>query len=81
MVHHASRKYSKTYITAVGIESLESETRANFPHYLRAVNGKHIPVIKPEHSGWIFYNYKDFSVVLMAVAEKNYSFVYVDIDN
>jgi hypothetical protein len=33
---------------------------ANFPHCLGAVDGKHIRVIKPEHSVAMFYNYKDF---------------------
>jgi len=32
---------------------------ANFPHCLGAVDGKDIRVIKPEHSGSMFYNYKD----------------------
>jgi len=37
-------------------------------------------LMKPEHSGSIFYNYKDlFPVVLMAVADLNYRSVYVDI--
>ena len=58
----------------------EFEKRANFPHCLGAVDGKRVRVIKPEHSGSMFYNYKDFIlVVLMAVADSNYHFVYVDI--
>ena len=40
--------------------ALEFERRANFPHFLGAVDGKHIRVIKPEHGGSMFYNYKDF---------------------
>jgi len=41
---------------------------ANFPHCLVAVHGKHIQAIKPEHSGSMLNNYKEFfSVVLMAV--------------
>jgi hypothetical protein len=53
---------------------------ADFPHWLGAVDGKHIRVIKPEHSGTISYNYKDFLfVVLMAVADTNYRCMYVDI--
>jgi hypothetical protein len=36
-------------------------------------------LIKPEHSGSIFYNYKDFfPMILMAVADPNYRSVYVD---
>ena len=53
---------------------------ANFPNCLGTVDGKHIRVIKTEHSGSMFYDYKDFfSVVLMAVADTNYCFVCVDI--
>ena len=40
--------------------ALEFERRANFPHCLGVVDGKHIRVIKPEHSGSMFCNYKDF---------------------
>jgi hypothetical protein len=60
---------------------MEFEKTANFPHCLGAVHVKHIRVIKPEHSGSIFYNYKHFFVVLMAVADTNYRFMYVDIGN
>ena len=42
------------------LTSLEFERRANFPHGLGAVDGKNIQVIKPEHSGSMFYNYKRF---------------------
>jgi len=42
------------------LTSLEFEKTANFPHCLVVVDWKHIWVIKPEHSGSIFYNYKDF---------------------
>jgi len=60
------------------LTALEFERRAYFPHCLGAVDGKHIRVIKPEDSGSMFYNYKDFfSVVLMAVADANHRFVYV----
>jgi len=42
------------------LTALQFEIRANFPHYLGAVDGKHIRVIKSEHDGSMFYNYKDF---------------------
>ena len=60
--------------------ALEVERRANFPHCLGAVDGKHIQVIKPEQSGSMFYNHKDFfPVELMAVTDTNYRSVCVQI--
>ncbi|CAH1981900.1 unnamed protein product [Acanthoscelides obtectus] len=56
------------------------EKRANFFHCIGAVDGKHIRIVKPEFSGSLYYNYKSyFSVVLMAVADSNYRFIYVDV--
>lgn len=54
------------------------EKNANFPHCIEAVDGKHIRIINP--LGSMYFNYKGYSsVVLMAVADSNYRFVYVDI--
>jgi hypothetical protein len=62
------------------LTALEFERRANFPHCLRAVDGKHIGVIKPEHSGSMSYNYKDFFPWYQwLMADTNYRFVYTDI--
>ncbi|XP_050535066.1 uncharacterized protein LOC126902086 [Daktulosphaira vitifoliae] len=56
----------------------EFEKRANFPHCLGAVDGEHIRIINP--LGSMYHNYKGYSsVVLMAVADDNYRFIYVDI--
>lgn len=63
-------------------ESITSdfEKFANFPHCLGAVDGKHIRIVCPAKSGSMYYNYKEYySVVLMAVADSKYRFVYVDI--
>jgi hypothetical protein len=43
-----------------GLTAFEFEKTANFPYCLAAVDGKHIRVIKPEHSDSMFYNNKDF---------------------
>lgn len=56
------------------------EVSANFPHCVSAVDGKHIRVIKPNKSGSMFLNYKHyFSIVLMAVADSDYNFIYINV--
>lgn len=35
------------------------ERKANFPHCLGAVDGKHIRILKPAKSGSMFFNYKE----------------------
>lgn len=55
-------------------------TKWQFPHCLGAMDGKHIVMKKPRNSGSTFYNYKHtFSIVLLAVVDPNYRFLYVDV--
>nr|CAH7754653.1 unnamed protein product [Callosobruchus chinensis] len=56
------------------------EKFSNFPHCICAIDGKHIRLIQPTHTGSLYCNYKHyFSIVLLAVCDANYSFTYIDV--
>jgi hypothetical protein len=50
----------------------------NFPNCLGAVDGKHMPIKKPPHTGSYYYKYNFFSIELMAVVNSNYEFIMTD---
>ena len=52
----------------------------NFPHCIGAMDGKHIVIRPPPGSGLYYFNYKhSFSIVLLAVVDANYKFIYIDV--
>ena len=56
------------------------EEKWNFPHCIGAVDGRRVMIRRPQGSGSYYYNYKDTnSVVLMAVVDANYRFIYVNV--
>ena len=56
------------------------EAKWQFPHALGALDGKHIRICQPPRSGSYYYNYKGYySIVLLAIANGDYEFIYVDL--
>ena len=54
--------------------------RWHFPNCIGALDGKHISLQKPPDSGTLFWNYKGYcSLVLLALVDANYRFIFVDI--
>ena len=52
----------------------------NFNNCIRAMDGKHVLIRPPPNSGSYYFNYKhSFSIVLLAIVDANYKFMYTDI--
>lgn len=59
--------------------ALEFYSIWGFPNCLGIIDGKHIRVKCPANSGSMYYNYKHFSINLLAVTDANYKFIFIDI--
>lgn len=57
----------------------EFSSKWNFPNCIGAIDGKHVNIRAPPHSGSQIFNYnKHFSVVPLALVNANYKFTIID---
>ncbi|XP_008179485.1 uncharacterized protein LOC103308217 [Acyrthosiphon pisum] len=60
--------------------SRQFETTWNYPNCIGSMDGKHIVLQSPMNSGSEYFNYKSFfSIVLFALVDADYNFLFIDI--
>ena len=58
----------------------EFESCWQFPNACGAMDGQHVNITCPPSTGSMYYNYKHrFSIILYAVADAEYNFLYIEV--
>ena len=57
----------------------EFDRRWNFPHYIGGLDGKHVVIQRPENTVGEFYYKGTESIILMAIVDAKYCFIYVNV--
>lgn len=58
----------------------EFSEKWHYPNCIGALDGKHIQIFSPPKSGSLYFNYKKFfSIVLLALVDADYKFIYVNV--
>ncbi|RCN25196.1 hypothetical protein ANCCAN_29093 [Ancylostoma caninum] len=60
--------------------AMKTQQRYDYPRAVGFMDGKHIALKKPAHSGSAYWNYKSFhSIILLAICDCDYNFISFDI--
>lgn len=62
------------------LNASQFEEMWNFPNCGGAIDGRHVRINPPHHSGSLYYNYKGFfSIIIVAIVNANCEFIMVDV--
>ncbi|KAF0756214.1 DDE Tnp4 domain-containing protein [Aphis craccivora] len=77
---HSRRQLSKQKLLIFIYLLYIFETTWNYPNCIGSMDGKHVVLQSPMNSGTEYFNYKScFSIVLFALVDADYNFLFVDI--
>lgn len=80
LVEHATYLLAGTYTGYMKKNAVDFQNIWQILNTVGAIDGKHVTIKKPINSGSSFFNYKQHhSIVLLAVVDVNYKFVFIDV--